>query len=75
VALKTLVQTRAPAEARGRVMALFSLSMAGLAPLSHGLGGLVGDALGPRAILLLGGACVVVAGALTLAVRPMREAR
>jgi MFS family permease len=75
VALKTLVQTRAPAGARGRVMALFSLSLAGLTPLSYGLGGLVGDAVGPRAILLLGGACVVFAGALALAVRPMRDAR
>jgi MFS family permease len=63
----TIVQTQAPPEVRGRVMALFFLGVMGLAPLSLGLGGLIADALGPRAVFLAGGAAVAGAGLYSLA--------
>jgi len=69
----TLVQTRAPAEVRGRVMALLSLGLFGLTPLAYGLGGLLGDTLGPRGILLAGGAIVFLTGAIMLARKPLRD--
>ena len=70
----TLVQARAPEAARGRVMALFWLGINGLAPLSLGLGGAVGAALGPRAVLVAGGAVVALAGLYSLAQREFRSA-
>jgi predicted MFS family arabinose efflux permease len=69
----TLVQTRAPAEVRGRVLALLSLSLFGLTPLAYGFGGLLGDLLGPRGILLAGAAVVGLTGVLLLLCRPIRE--
>jgi MFS transporter, DHA3 family, macrolide efflux protein len=69
----TLVQLRAPAEVRGRIMALLSLSLFGLTPLAYGLGGLLGDLLGPRGILVAGGLVVALTGAILLASRPVRE--
>jgi MFS family permease len=74
VTVLTLVQTRAPAEVRGRVMALFTLGMTGLTPLSYALAGLIGDAVGPRGVLLLGGACVLASAAIGLSCRSMRSA-
>ena len=70
----TLVQGRAPANARGRVMALFMVGVVGLAPLSLGLAGAVGAAVGPRALLALGGAVVALAGLYALARREFRRA-
>ena len=65
----TLVQTRAPTEVRGRVMSLLLLGVYGLYPLSYGLAGVLGDALGPRGVVALGGLFVALAGLLG-ALRP-----
>jgi hypothetical protein len=70
----TLVQGRAPAAVRGRVMALFWLGVLGLAPLSLAVGGALGAALGPRAALVAGGLAVAAAGAYSLARRDFRTA-
>jgi predicted MFS family arabinose efflux permease len=69
----TMVQTRAPVEVRGRVMALLSLSLFGLTPLAYGLGGMLGDVVGPRGILLAGAGVVALTGLLLVARRPIRE--
>lgn len=70
----TLVQTRAPAAVRGRVMALFMLGVLGLLPLSTAVSGLLGSTLGPRALLAGGGLVTAVAGAYSLAQHDIREA-
>jgi MFS family permease len=61
-----IMQTYAPPEARGRVMALFALGAMGLAPLSVGAGGLVADSLGAGGVFLLGGAVIAAAGVYAL---------
>ena len=68
----TLIQMRAAPHVRGRVMALLSLSLFGLTPLAYGIGGLLGDAVGPRGILIGGGAVVFLCGLLMLASKPIR---
>jgi MFS family permease len=69
----TLVQDRAPAEVRGRVMAVFLMAVHGLAPLSLGAGGLLGDMFGPRALIAVCGLVVVSCGSYALAQKPFRE--
>jgi MFS family permease len=69
----TLAQMRCPPEIRGRVMALLSLSLFGLTPLAYGFGGLLGDLLGPRGIMLAGGGIVMLCGLMVLTMRSMRE--
>ena len=69
----TLVQTRTAPEVRGRVIALLSFSLFGLTPLAYGLGGLLGDVLGPRGILIAGGAVIILCGAIMLARKPIRD--
>ena len=68
----TLVQMRAAPHVRGRVMALLSLSLFGLTPLAYGIGGLLGDVVGPRGILAGGGAVVFLCGVLMLSSKPIR---
>ena len=68
----TMVQTRTPVEVRGRVMALLSLSLFGLTPLAYGLGGILGDVLGPRGILLAGAGVVGLTGVVLLSRQPIR---
>jgi MFS family permease len=68
----TLVQTRTPVEVRGRVMSLLALSLFGLTPLAYGLGGILGDVLGPRGILLVGAGVVGLTGVLLLTRKPIR---
>ncbi len=70
----TLVQGRAPAAARGRVMALFMVGVQGLSPLSLGLAGAAGAVVGPRALLAAGGVVVALAGGYALARREFRRA-
>jgi hypothetical protein len=53
-------------------MALLSLSLFGLTPLAYGLGGILGDVLGPRGVLLAGAGIVGLTGLVVLASRPMR---
>jgi MFS family permease len=69
----SLAQTRCPPEARGRVMSLMAMSLFGLTPLAYGFGGLLGDVLGPRGILLVGGAIISLTGAMLLPRRAIRE--
>jgi MFS family permease len=69
----SLAQTRCPPEARGRVMSLMAMSLFGLTPLAYGFGGLLGDALGPRGILVVGGAIVSLTGLMLLPRRAIRE--
>jgi hypothetical protein len=68
----TLVQTRTPVEVRGRVMSLLALSLFGLTPIAYGLGGILGDILGPRGILLVGAGVVGLTGVLLLTRKPIR---
>jgi MFS family permease len=70
----TLVQSRAPAEMRGRIMALFMMGVMGLAPFSLGAGGLLADLLGPRALIAAGGSVVALAGVYALTQKPFRDA-
>ena len=70
----TLVQTRARAAVRGRVMSLLMLGVLGLLPLSTALSGLLGSVLGPRAVFVGGGLIVTVAGGYALSRRPFRQA-
>jgi hypothetical protein len=74
IVFQTLVQVRAQPEVRGRVMSLLALGLFGLAPLSYGLGGFIGDATGPRGITVAGGAVIVLAGLAGLFSRALREA-
>ena len=53
-------------------MALLSLSLFGLTPLAYGLGGILGDVLGPRGILLAGAGVVGLTGVVLLSRRPIR---
>ena len=69
----TLVQTRTAPEVRGRVMALLSLSLFGLTPLAYGVGGLLGDVLGPRGILAAGGGAIVLTGLILLCYKAVRD--
>ncbi|HEU5316133.1 MAG TPA: MFS transporter [Chloroflexota bacterium] len=70
----TLVQSRAQPATRGRVMALFMLGVNGLAPLSLALGGVIGAAFGPRALIASGGIAITLAGLYALFSREFRRA-
>jgi hypothetical protein len=69
----TLVQTRTPAPVRGRAVALVTLGLVGLQPLSLALAGVAGEALGARTLLAAGGAVVGLAGLYGLSRRALRE--
>jgi MFS family permease len=71
----TFVQTRTPAAMRGRVVALLTLSVAGLQPLALALAGFTGDALGPRTLLVAGGAIASLSGVYGLSRKALRDAR
>jgi predicted MFS family arabinose efflux permease len=73
VVYRSLVQERAAAETRGRVLALFNLGVVGLTPLSLAFGGVVADVLGPRGAMLAGGAAITLAGLYGLAQRDLRQ--
>lgn len=51
----TLVQTLIPDEYRGRMMALFSMTVLGVMPLGQLLGGAIAERMGARATVFLGG--------------------
>ena len=55
-------------------MSILALGMFGLAPLSYGLGGFIGDLAGPRGITVAGGAVIVLSGLGGLFSRALREA-
>ena len=68
----TLVQTLIPDEYRGRIMALFSITVVGVLPLGQLAGGAIAEKLGARWTVFLGG-LVCLAGA--VAYRRVREGR
>ena len=70
----SLVQTRAPDEDRGGIMALVTLAIFGLSPLAYGLAGLAAAALNPRAVLVAGGLLMAIAGIWGLSNQEMRAA-
>jgi hypothetical protein len=74
IAFLTLVQTHAPAEARGRVMALFMLGVVGLEPFSLSVGGALGAVVGGRGIFLVCGSVIAIAGVVATANRAFRAA-
>jgi MFS family permease len=51
----TLVQTLIPDEYRGRMMALFSMTVLGVMPLGQLVGGAIAERMGARATVFLGG--------------------
>jgi hypothetical protein len=69
-----LVHTRTPVEVRGRVMSVFAQAQYLLTPLVYGLGGVVGDILGPRGVVAVGGVAVLLTGTILLASRAIRNA-
>ncbi len=60
----TLIQTLIPDAYRGRVMALYSMTVVGVLPLGHLAGGAAAEHIGPRWTVFLGG-LVCTAAALT----------
>lgn len=70
----SLAQTQAPAEVRGRVMALIMFGAVGLEPLSLSVGGLLGAAVGGRGVFLACGIAITLAGVLAASSRAYRNA-
>jgi MFS family permease len=60
----TSLQLAARPEMRGRVMALYSVAFMGSTPVGGPIVGWVGQVVGPRAALVLGGVTAIVAAAL-----------
>lgn len=60
--VNTLIQTLIPDEYRGRIMALFSMTVVGVLPLGHLAGGAVAEHMGARWTVFFGGA-LCLAGA------------
>lgn len=67
VAYNSVLQTTVPDRMRGRVFAFYDVVWQGGRLVSIAVGGVVADALGVRAVYVLGGALLVAAGALGLA--------
>lgn len=57
---RTLVQQAAPAEQRGRVLAVYQLGFVGSGPLGMALTGVLCDAFGPLTALRICAACMVI---------------
>lgn len=57
----TLIQTLIPDEYRGRIMALFSMTVLGVLPLGHLAGGAIAERVGARWTVFLGGLCCLAA--------------
>lgn len=63
IAYQATLQTEVPTELRGRAFALYDVLWNGARLASLGLGGLLADAVGIRAVYLLGGLLLLAAGA------------
>lgn len=63
IAYQATLQTEVPAELRGRAFALYDVLWNAARLVSLGLGGLLADAVGIRAVYLLGGLLLLGAGA------------
>jgi MFS family permease len=72
VTYNALLQAEVAPQARGRVFAGFDLLWQAGRLASLGLGGVVADALGVRAVYYLGGLLLLLAGAIGLARLPPR---
>ena len=68
--LNTVVQLRAPVEARGRILSIYMMALGLLYPLGAVVQGWVADAHGVRAVTLGGAAALLALIALAAAVRP-----
>jgi predicted MFS family arabinose efflux permease len=74
VANLTVIQTRAPAESRGRVIGVSLFLWFGMEAITYAAVGGVGAWLGPRAVLLVCAGLAVTGGLLALSRRAIREA-
>ncbi len=68
--LNTIVQLRAPTEARGRVLSFYMLSLGVLYPIGAVIQGAIGTHVGVRVVTAAGGLCLLLVMALTRALRP-----
>jgi len=57
----TLIQTVIPDEFRGRIMALYSMTVVGMLPLGNLAGGAIAEKIGPRWTVFLGGVLCLTA--------------
>jgi MFS family permease len=75
-ASNTMLQLRSPDAMRGRIMALYSVTLVGMAPFGSLLAGATASLLdAPAAIALAGGLCVLGLGLSTILGRQPRENR
>ena len=74
VAWNTVLQSAVPDRVRGRVFAFYDVVWQSARLVSIGLGGVLADAVGIRAVYVLGGALLLVAGAIGLSSRPAAAA-
>jgi MFS family permease len=71
----TLIQTLIPDEYRGRIMALYSMTVVGVLPLGHLAGGALAERAGARWSVFAGGAlCLAAAAAFRRAAAGVRAA-
>ncbi|HEY3187667.1 MAG TPA: MFS transporter, partial [Solirubrobacteraceae bacterium] len=69
----TVLQTRIPAAVRGRVMAVATFAAVSPQIPVLALAGYVGDALGPRSVVVIGGVLVALGGAILASRRSIRH--
>jgi len=67
-----LIQSRTDRAYMGRVMALLLFGVYGLYPFSYGLAGWISEAVGVRALFVLGGGLIITAGLIGIGVPKMR---
>jgi MFS family permease len=71
----TILQTIVDDQMRGRVMAFYTMSFLGTAPLGSLLAGFVADHIGPMKTILVGGTSCIIGGALFALRLPKLRAR
>jgi MFS family permease len=69
----SLLQLRAPAEYRGRIMSLWAIALMGTTPIGAPIVGWLGQVAGARASLAVGGAATVLAAAVVQALAVRRH--
>ncbi len=69
--LNTVVQIRAPAEVRGRILGIYMVGLGIVYPIGAVLQGWIGDHIGVRAVTVLGAVILFVVMAVIAAVRPV----
>ena len=67
----TLIQSLIPDQYRGRIMALYSVTVVGVLPLGHIAGGAIAERVGARWTVFVGGLLCLVAGLLFRQVTPL----